>query len=137
MLSVDGSGRNRAGRSIGTTARPTADLAAVAGKLSGAGDNAALREESVVIPTSAPSPNVFSVRWDLLRLICVEYLELPGLRLTLEQAQRFWHLDELTCTDLLNSLVEVAFLRRMRDGRYARADHGRRVSRRRDTRQHA
>jgi hypothetical protein len=137
MLLVDGSDRNRAGRSIGATARPPVGLAAAAGKSSGAGDDAAVREGTVVTPTSAASPDGFAVRWDLLRLICVEYLELPGLRLTLEQAQRFWHVDEVTCTDLLNSLVEIAFLRRMRDGRYTRADHGRRASRRRDTRQRA
>jgi hypothetical protein len=86
-------------------------------------------------PNSPPPPALFALKWDLLRLICVEYLEMPGLRLTPEQAQRFWRLDEITCVELLNSLVDISFLRRMRDGRYARADHGRRSSRRRSSTQ--
>jgi hypothetical protein len=84
---------------------------------------------------SPPPPALLALRWDLLRLICVEYLEMPGLRLTPEQAQRFWRLDEATCAELLNSLVDISFLRRMRDGRYARADRRRRASRRPDSAQ--
>jgi hypothetical protein len=69
--------------------------------------------------------------WDRIRSICAEYLDMPGLRLTPEQAQRLWGLDRDTCADLLNSLIEIAFLRRTRDGRYARADRLRQPGRRR------
>ena len=45
-----------------------------------------------------------------LRRIYNEYLEMPGLRLTLKQAQRLWGLDEATCASSLSFLVDVNFL---------------------------
>jgi hypothetical protein len=45
-----------------------------------------------------------------LRRICAEYLEMPGLRLTLDQARRLWGLDEATCVASLRHLVELRFL---------------------------
>lgn len=56
----------------------------------------------------------------LLRKIWNEYVEMPGLRLTREQAQRLWALDAHTCTALLESLVDLKFLVRGPDGQYAR-----------------
>jgi hypothetical protein len=56
----------------------------------------------------------------LLRRICGEYLEMPGLQLTRPQAQRLWGLDEQTCAQLLESLTEDKFLYRRDDGMYAR-----------------
>ena len=59
-----------------------------------------------------------------LERMCGEYLEMPGLRLTCRQAQRLWGLDEATCVELLNILLETGFLRRTRDGTYARTTDG-------------
>jgi Fic family protein len=42
-----------------------------------------------------------------------EYLEMPGLRLTVRQATRFWGLDEHTCVRSLEYLVRVGFLARV------------------------
>ena len=56
----------------------------------------------------------------LLRRIRGEYLEMPGLRLTRDQAQRLWVLDATTCTRLLDCLIDARFLRRDADGRYGR-----------------
>ena len=56
----------------------------------------------------------------LLDRIRGEYLEMPGLKLTLAQAQRLWQLGERECLELLGMLVEGTFLRRKSDGRYAR-----------------
>lgn len=50
-----------------------------------------------------------------------EYREMPGMRLTLDQAMRLWMLDRQTCSNVLSSLVDARFLRRDRQGRYARA----------------
>lgn len=50
-----------------------------------------------------------------------EYLEMPGLRLTLAQAVRFWSLDPDTCVRVLDALVKVRFLVVTSDGLYARA----------------
>ena len=50
---------------------------------------------------------------------------MPGLRLTLPQAQRLWGLDESTCHSLLNFLVNAKFLVRIDEGPvYARLSEG-------------
>jgi hypothetical protein len=56
------------------------------------------------------------------RIVRAEYLEVPGLDLTREQARRLWGLDQATCDSLLAALVDTRFLRRTRDNRYLRAD---------------
>jgi len=61
---------------------------------------------------------------DLVRRISAEYLEMPGLRLTLRQALRLWGLDEPTCSAALETLLESKFLSRRVDGTYARATDG-------------
>lgn len=61
---------------------------------------------------------------DMLRRIRGEYLEMPGLRLKREQAQRLWSLDEATCATLLDALVEAGFLCRLGGGAYARLTEG-------------
>jgi hypothetical protein len=48
----------------------------------------------------------------LVRRIRAEFLEMPGLCLTFEQAQRFWSLEPRMCEALLNSLIDSRFLRR-------------------------
>lgn len=50
-----------------------------------------------------------------------EFLEMPGLRLTLEQAARLWHVDAATCTAALGRLVSDRFLVRTPKGDYVRA----------------
>jgi hypothetical protein len=60
----------------------------------------------------------------LLHRVCAEFLEMPGLRLTLKQAQRLWGLDEETCTRSLEALVEARFLVRVNRGAYARLTEG-------------
>lgn len=63
-------------------------------------------------------------REQIIRRISCEYLEMPGLRLTPEQAQRLWGLDRDSCSDILTELVATNFLARTADGRYARASEG-------------
>jgi hypothetical protein len=58
---------------------------------------------------------------DWARLVRAEYLEVPGLELTREQAQRLWGLDRIACDQLLAALVDSRFLRRTRDNRYVLA----------------
>jgi hypothetical protein len=50
-----------------------------------------------------------------------EFLEMPGLRLTVPQARRLWNLDTPLCESLLSTLVESRFLVRLRDGAFVRA----------------
>ena len=56
----------------------------------------------------------------ILQRIAGEYLEMPGLRLTAAQAQRLFHLDAKSCTELLRELVKLKFLTCAADGRYTR-----------------
>ena len=62
---------------------------------------------------------------DVLRRVQGEYLEMPGLRLTLPQAQRLWGLDRTACDTLLTALVDANFLFRTRDGAFVRSDQSR------------
>jgi hypothetical protein len=50
-----------------------------------------------------------------------EYREMPGMRLTLDQAMKLWMLDRKTCSAVLNSLVAAHFLEIDRRGQYLRA----------------
>jgi hypothetical protein len=58
---------------------------------------------------------------DLLRLARAEYREMPGLRLTRQQAQRLWNLDSITCEAILETLESTRFLRRTSDRSYVLA----------------
>lgn len=60
----------------------------------------------------------------LLRRARGEYREMPGMRLTIEQAMRLWDLDRQTCQWLLNSLVGAQFLAIDVNGRYRTAHSG-------------
>ena len=55
---------------------------------------------------------------DLRRRAEAEYREMPGLKLTPQQASRLWHLDAASSATLLDSMVEAGVLYRARDGAY-------------------
>jgi hypothetical protein len=57
----------------------------------------------------------------ILRRIQGEYNEMPGLRLTIAQAQRLWGLDRAECDAVVGALVDAKFLIRNRDGTFARS----------------
>ena len=57
---------------------------------------------------------------NLLHRIRGEFLEMPGLSLTPDQARRLWAVDRQTCSRVLAKLVRTGFLRRRRDGSYIR-----------------
>ena len=56
----------------------------------------------------------------LLHRIRGEFLEMPGLHLTLPQAARLWHLDVETTDRALRTLIADGFLRQTR-GSFSRA----------------
>ena len=56
-----------------------------------------------------------------------EYIEMPGLKLTLAQAARLFDLAPGVCAETLEALVHEGFLRRA-GSHYARADSGRRFA---------
>jgi hypothetical protein len=53
-----------------------------------------------------------------------EYLEMPGLSLTIGQAQRMWRLRREDCVMLLGALVDSGFLARTAGGAFVRAGSG-------------
>jgi hypothetical protein len=57
---------------------------------------------------------------DVLQRIQGEFREMPGLQLTVAQAQRLWGLDRAACEQLLNVLVKAKFLSQTRDGSFIR-----------------
>lgn len=52
----------------------------------------------------------------ILRRVRAEFLEMPGLKLTLLQAQRLWGIDRQTCAMLIDELTASRFLRWTKDG---------------------
>ena len=60
----------------------------------------------------------------VLRRVRSEFKEMPGMRLTLDQAMRLWDLDRPTCCAVLESLVASHFLQQDRNGRFAKAHAG-------------
>jgi hypothetical protein len=53
--------------------------------------------------------------------IRAEYREMPGLRLTLAQAARFWHMEARACESVLMALVAEGTLQRTADGAFVSA----------------
>ena len=60
----------------------------------------------------------------LINRIRGEFLEMPGLRLTLAQAQRLCGVERALCQRVLGTLVETGFLCVKTDGTYTRLTDG-------------
>ena len=60
----------------------------------------------------------------LLGRIRAEFLEMPGLRLTTEQAQRLCGVERVLCKAVLDALVDEKFLCVKTNGAYARLTDG-------------
>ena len=50
-----------------------------------------------------------------------EFIEMPGLQLTMQQAARLWGLDLLACRHVVDVLVDSAFLRWTESGKIIRS----------------
>lgn len=57
----------------------------------------------------------------VLKRVKSEFVEMPGLRLTMAQAMRLWGLDHDECQRVINTLVTTSFLQRNARGEVARA----------------
>lgn len=58
---------------------------------------------------------------NVLERVRGEFLEMPGLRLTLPQAARLWGLDLTSCEAVMDVLIRSEFLRRTTSGAVTRA----------------
>jgi hypothetical protein len=83
----------------------------------------AISEQSVSDST-APTGGTSPLNEEVIHRIRGEYTEMPGLRVTLSQAQRLWGLDAALCRLVLDSLVQTGFLRRTESGQYLRLSDG-------------
>ena len=57
----------------------------------------------------------------LMQQVKAEYAEMPGLSVTLSQAQRLWAVDQPTCEEVFSRLIAKGVLRRTTKGRFVRA----------------
>lgn len=48
---------------------------------------------------------------DIVARVRSEFIEMPGLQLTVAEASRLWGLEQPACRDLIDALVATAFLR--------------------------
>lgn len=80
--------------------------------------------EAVGTASRTTSGNLTPAIRDLLLRIQSEYREMPGLSLTVPQAQRLWGVDQNTCALALAMLVERRALKQTRSGRFVRAAVG-------------
>ena len=58
---------------------------------------------------------------DVVTRIRSEFMEMPGLQLTVPQAARLWGLEQDACHDVIDALVATAFLRWTPRGTVVRA----------------
>ncbi len=58
----------------------------------------------------------------LVERVRSEFLEMPGLRLTMAQAARLWGLDLRSCEAVVDALIRCEFLQRTASGAVARID---------------
>jgi hypothetical protein len=56
-----------------------------------------------------------------MQQVQAEYAEMPGLSVTLSQAQRLWAVDERTCEEVFSRLVCSGVLRKTTKGHFVRA----------------
>ena len=67
---------------------------------------------------------------EVIARVRAEFLEMPGLCLTVPQAQRLCGLERTVCDLVLEELVDAKFLRVSPDGAYRRATEGGMAARR-------
>ncbi|MBI2187772.1 MAG: hypothetical protein HYU37_11755 [Acidobacteria bacterium] len=58
------------------------------------------------------------IQAEVLDRIRGEYNEMPGLRLTPQQAARLWQMERTVCEAALDALVQQRFLNRTNEGAY-------------------
>jgi hypothetical protein len=61
---------------------------------------------------------------DLISRIRAEFLEMPGMKLTMQQVQRLCGIESSLCQAVLDALVEERFLSVKPDGSYGRLTEG-------------
>jgi hypothetical protein len=72
--------------------------------------------------THSVAPRTIEGASALVLRIRGEFMEMPGLCLTLAQAHKMWGLDVSTCAAVIGTLVDAGFLYQTRDGAFMRLE---------------
>ncbi len=75
-------------------------------------------------PDEEECPEAEALHVTLLNRLRGQFLEMPGLSLTVNQAERLCGIDGSICKAVLDALVDVRFLRISNDGKYRRMTDG-------------
>jgi len=81
--------------------------------------NIAVMDSDSPGPLCGSRPTGFA---DLLQRVKAEFMEMPGLTLTYEQAVKLWHCHPVVCREVLETLVATRFLVRTRRAAFARGE---------------
>ena len=79
-----------------------------------------LNRETIGVAGATDHATRSEVARQFARLVLAEYADMPGLSVTLAQAQRLWGVDEQTCRRAFDALIARGILRRTTKGRYIR-----------------
>jgi hypothetical protein len=100
------------------------DMIATPGWSSGSNRGAARRGQQGIVMTTQTRVEMESIDEavrNVARRVQAEYDEMPGLCITLRQAQRLLSIDDQTCATVFNTLMHHGVLKRTKDGQYVRA----------------
>lgn len=81
---------------------------------------ATLTSATIIHPDPVSPGSSELIRSDVVQRIQAEYMEMPGLKLTLPQAARLFGVNTHESQRLLSELTEDGFLRRDQNGSYLR-----------------
>jgi hypothetical protein len=79
-----------------------------------------LGNAEVQFPTHGALRHVHDAIAKLMQQVRAEYAEMPGLSITLAQAQRLWTVDRVTCEEAFKRLTASGVLKRTSKGRFIR-----------------
>ena len=81
--------------------------------------NIAMTDSDSPGPLRGPRPAGFA---ELLQRVKAEFIEMPGLTLTYDQAVKLWNCHPVMCRQVLETLLETRFLIRTRRAAFARGE---------------
>jgi hypothetical protein len=70
-------------------------------------------------PLYSSRPTAFA---ELLQRVKAEFMEMPGLTLTYDQAVKLWGCHPVVCREVLETLIQTRFLVRTRRAAFARGE---------------
>jgi len=82
----------------------------------------ALPVDLLPVPSPVAEPRTVDSRDALARRVYTEFAEMPGLKLSIEQAARLFGVPSAVCTRVFDELIGQRLMRRTADGRFMLAE---------------